>query len=192
MKIVSQKFFTELCHHLDIRSEASWEKYFQKVVLEHGLPYPCSPFHEYPNFTWEYMPRPFALGEYIKYEHASFLAQQFGILNLKQWVSFIKTTGAIIDVPIPLNPPEHYGSLNSWQGWPSFLNTNISVAKPLENGFLIYEQARMLMKTLCIQSPSDYEELIESGIAGPSLPSNPAIIYKEWVSWSKFLAPSDT
>lgn len=189
MKIVTKKYFIELCQHLEIYTNSAWNEYYKTNISEYSLPYPKSPLDQYSGFAWETVNWRQKIDTKLCYDHTAFVAREFGIASQREWARFIKDVSAKIDFPVPTNVPIYYKSRDKWIDWSSFLNTEKYSAQIRHDQFVSYKDAVSLLKTLDIKTASDYRELVKSGITGSQLPSNPNVAYKEWKSWNEFLAP---
>ena len=128
-----------------------------------------------------------SMKEFRSYEEAQEYAQSLGIKDSKEWKQH--NTSGNRPKDIPSNPDSYYKD-KGWTTWPDFLGTdNIS---PSKRDFLPFEEAREFVRTLKLQSKSQWEEYVKSGNFPKNLPTNAYQYYlnKGWISWPDFLGKS--
>ena len=106
------------------------------------------------------------------------------IKSKNEWYDYIKDN--ILPDFIPSNPREVY--LNrGWLGWGDFLGTGRVWDNLVE--YLTYEEAKIVIKNMCINSGEEYKKLAKSGEIPPNIPNRPERYYKKrgWLGWGDFL-----
>jgi post-segregation antitoxin CcdA/integrase-like protein len=103
--------------------------------------------------------------------------------NSLEWQHYSKSHKKPPD--IPANPPAEYKQ--DWKGWGDWLGTEMIANQ--NKRFLPFEEARVFVHQLGLNSVEDWVEYCKSGNKPHDISSNPNTIYKDkgWINWGDWL-----
>ena len=124
---------------------------------------------------------------FISYEEAKKIVNNMNIKTSIEFKKLIKTNNIY---NLPTRPELHYKLTEDWVSWSTFLNTNNIVDKIKISNYLLYDDAKQIIKNLNIAGIKEWKELIKENKIPNFIPHYPQNYYqkrKSWISWTDFL-----
>ena len=181
----------DFARSLGLGSEKDWVEWRMSEKRPQDIPAdPClvyggkgGPWQGWPDFLGLESDGSCKRSRWWPFEEARRYAWGLGLKSKKQWHEWSKSGQRPPD--IPSNPEQVYKE-EGWLSWGDFLGFN--------PGYVVGEwrafgEARDFIRSLGLESQTEWFEWSKSGLRPPDIPSCPAQVYKGkgWLSWADFL-----
>lgn len=125
----------------------------------------------------------------LPFEEARTFARSLKLNGQKEWRNYCSGKlkhSLSLPLGVPRGPEKVYAG-KGWAGYPDWLGTtNVATKKIVYREF---DPARMFVRSLNLQSRSQWSTFVASGQRPKDIPTNPAVAYrsKGWLDWSDWL-----
>ena len=172
----------EFVKNLNLKSQADWKLF--KNSKDKPINIPSNPDEIYKNNGWKGFTHWLGIKNksqynFLSYEEAREIVHKFKLTSENEWKDF-KTKGLKPD-NIPSLPENLYKD-NGWKGFQDWLGYD---ANKLKYNFLPYEEARVFVHSLELESENQWREFKRIGIKPENIPSKPEKVYKD-KGWKGF------
>ncbi|MBX7065617.1 MAG: DEAD/DEAH box helicase family protein [Parachlamydiales bacterium] len=120
---------------------------------------------------------------FLSFNEAKKFVHSLGLKSLPEWMTYCKTKEKPLN--IPRTPDRVYKG--KWHSWGDWLGTD----KPSKDAksFLSFDKAREFIRSLNLESETQWRRYCKSGNKPFDIPSNPALFYRDigWTSWPDWL-----
>jgi hypothetical protein len=116
------------------------------------------------------------------FESAREFTRALNLKGRKEWREYCKSGNKPDDIPVGVEKTYK----NDFKGMADFLGTE-NVFKNFKKQFLPFKEAREFTRELKFKSRKEWEEYRKSANKPDNIPTNPNIIYKEWIGMGDWL-----
>jgi hypothetical protein len=172
----------EFIKNLNLKSLEDWKLFKTSVNRPQNIP--SNPDEIYKNNGWKGFTHWLGIKNknqyvFLSYEEAREIVHLFKLTSEKEWKDF-KSKGLKPD-NIPALPERVYKD-KGWKGFQDWLGYD---ANKLKYNFLPYEDARVFVHSLELESENQWREFKRIGIKPENIPSKPENVYKD-KGWKGF------